>query len=64
MTILELATRLKAIYDQHGDLEVMCLTDGDAYEVGGAGVEEVLDHEDYPQSYNMPRGFKFVNIEI
>lgn len=66
MKIFELATKLKAIYDKHGDVEVMFSgpnNDTDPYEVGTVFFEEVLEDDDYPEDYGMPKGFKFVSLE-
>jgi hypothetical protein len=62
MNILELATRLKAIYDQHGDVDVMFL-DHDSNPCGvNHVVLETVEDEDYLEEYNMPQGFKFVSL--
>lgn len=63
MTILELANALKAIYDQHGDIEVMFAGpnhDQDPYSVGRACV--TVAEDDYDPDWNMPVGFKFVQL--
>ena len=61
MTILELANKLKAIYDKNGDVDVMFIDDdGDPTQVDSVDVEVVTDDDDYPESYDMPKGFKFV----
>jgi hypothetical protein len=66
MTILELANRLKEIYDQRGDIEVMFLdpnsNDG-PFAVGAVAAEVVEDPEDFPAEFNMPKGFEYVLIE-
>jgi len=64
MTILELANKLKAIYDEHGDIEVMFQDpnhDG-PYEAGRAQVR-VAEEDEFPEDYKMPAGFTFVMIE-
>ena len=66
MKILELATKLKAIYDEHGDIEVMFSgpnNDQDPYLVCQAGFKEVHDDEEYPEDFDMPPGYKFVSLE-
>ena len=63
MTILELATHLKALYDQHGDIDVLFSGpnhDTDPYAVQSVEVETVSPG-DYPRDWNMPR--KFVRLE-
>lgn len=65
MTIIELANKLKAIYDQHGDIEVM-FTDPNSgqgpFAVGEVAQQTVEDEFDYPEDFNMPVGFKFVEL--
>lgn len=63
MTILELANALKAIYDKHGDIEVMVNTDGEPMELFGAEFTMVENDADYPADYRMPAGFKFVSLD-
>ena len=66
MKIFELAEKLKAIYDEHGDVEVLFSGpnhDQDPYEVGRVGIVVVEDEDEYPEDYNMPVGFKFVNLQ-
>mgnify|MGYP000163973499 CR=1 FL=1 len=66
MKIFELAEKLKAIYDEHGDVEVLFSgpnRDQDPYEVGRVGIVVVEDEDEYPEDYNMPVGFKFVNLQ-
>ena len=63
MTILELATRLKAIYDEHGDVPVM-FTDpnrGSTFEVFTVK-HRVAKEDEFPEDWNMPEGFEFVDI--
>lgn len=64
MKILELADQLKAIYDKHGDIEVM-FTDpnnnNDTYSVGGAR-PRVAEKGEFPKDWDMPAGFKFVEL--
>ena len=66
MTILELANQLKAIYDEHGDIDVLFSGpshDQNPYEVGRVSVEVVEDEDEYPEDYDMPVGFKFVSLQ-
>lgn len=64
MNILKLATKLKEIYDEHGDIPVMYAADeADApFEVYNVEFREVEDIYEYPEHYNMPAGFKFVLV--
>jgi hypothetical protein len=64
MKILKLAEKLKAIYDLHGDIDVHFAGpngDQDPYEVIALKVR-VAQKGDYPEEYNMPEGFKFVEL--
>jgi hypothetical protein len=64
MKILELANKLKAIYDKHGDIEVM-FTDPnseDTFAVELVKFKKVQDNDEFPEEYDMPKGFKFVDL--
>jgi hypothetical protein len=64
MKIFELATRLKAIYDEHGDIEVFFRdpnTDQGPFEVGRVA-QRTAEEDEYPEDYNMPEGYKFVEL--
>jgi esterase/lipase superfamily enzyme len=64
MTIIELANKLKKIYDQHGDIDVMLASpdaDIDVYSVDDVVMLEAGEGE-YPKDWDMPAGFKFVRI--
>ena len=63
MTILELANRLKAIWEVHGDIPVM-FTDpnsGSTYEAFTIK-HRVAEEDQYPEEWDMPAGFEFVDI--
>ena len=64
MKILELANKLKAIYDQHGDIEVMFTdpNEDDTFAVELVRFTEVENDDDFPEDYDMPKGFKFVDL--
>jgi len=64
MKILQLANKLKAIYDEHGDIEVMFQDPNHEgpYLVCLARVQ-VAEEGEYPEDYKMPAGFTFVMIE-
>lgn len=64
MKILELAKKLKKVYDQHGDIEVMFTgpnLDTDPYSIGDIALMEASEGE-FPEDWNMPEGFKFVRL--
>lgn len=62
MKILELANQLKAIYDEHGDIDVL-FTDPNSnqgpFDVGSTEFR-VAEEDEYPEDFNMPEGYKFV----
>ena len=64
MKILELANQLKAIYDEHGDIDVL-FTDPNSndgpFAVGGTEFR-VAEGDEYPEDFNMPNGYKFVEL--
>jgi hypothetical protein len=65
MKIFELAQKLKAIYDEHGDIDVHFAGpngDQEPYSVLELEVIEVEDG-DYPEDYNMPAGYKFLELQ-
>ena len=61
MKILQLADKLKAIYDEHGDIDVMLEEHGDPVEANYLRFVIARDG-DYPEEWNMPADFKFVVI--
>ena len=64
MKIFELATKLKAIYDEHGDIEVFFTgpnMDCEPYCVERAEIV-IAEEDDFPEDYNMPAGYKFVEL--
>ncbi len=64
MKIFELAEQLKAIYDLHGDIEVF-FSDPNSNQ-GPFAVGQVdqceAEEDEFPKSFNMPKGFKFVQL--
>jgi len=64
MKILELATKLKAIYDEKGDIDVMIFDScDDPYSVSSVSFA-VAGVREYPEDYDMPAGFTFVDLGI
>jgi hypothetical protein len=63
MKILELANKLKAIYDQHGDITVM-FSDPNTCDTFEAWVvkHRVAEFNEFPEEWEMPEGFEFVEI--
>ena len=63
MQISDLIEQLQKLKDDHGDLEVLLQGyDDNICSVAGASFEEVEDDNQYPEDWQMPKGFKFVNI--
>lgn len=65
MKIFELAQKLKAIYDVHGNIDVHFAgpnMDQEPYSVNELEVNVVEDGE-YPEDYNMPEGYKFLELQ-
>ena len=64
MKILELANKLKAIYDNHGDIDVMFTNpnEDETFAVELAEFKKVQDDDEFPEEYDMPKGFKFVDL--
>ena len=62
MTILELANRLKEIYDEKGDIEVMFHdpNNNDGPFSIGPITAEIAGEDEFPKDFNMPEGFEFV----
>jgi hypothetical protein len=63
MTVLELAERLRAIWEENGDIPVM-FTDpnkGSTFEVFTVR-HRVAEEDQYPEEWNMPAGFEFIDI--
>ena len=64
MNILELANKLKAIYDKHGDIDVMFTNpnEDETFAVELVQFTKVQDNDQFPEEYRMPKGFKFVDL--
>ena len=62
MTINELIANLEAIRNEHGDIEVLHYVDMD--QIVGIGYANVRIAEDgeFPDDWNMPEGFTFVEL--
>lgn len=56
MKILELANQLKAIYDEHGDIDVFFKdpnSNQGPFDVGSTEFR-VAEEDEYPEDFNMP----------
>jgi len=65
MKILELVTKLKVIYDEHGDLDIKLqeAERGYPYNVDYL-YTEVAEEGHYPKSLNIPGGYTFVKLGV
>ena len=64
MKIFELAEQLKAIYDEHGNIDVMFAgpnRDTNPYEVCKV-LFRVAQEDEYPEDFDMPEGYEFVEL--
>jgi hypothetical protein len=64
MKIFELAQKLKTMYDQHGDIDVHFAgpnNDQEPYAVNEVELV-VVEDGDYPEDYNMPEGYTFLQL--
>ena len=64
MKIFELAEKLKEIYDMHGNIEVFFAgpnRDTNPYEVGKVEFRVAVEDE-YPEDFDMPEGYEFVEL--
>ena len=64
MKISQMMERLEHIKRIHGDLEVMFSdSEGESvWSAESAEVEMVEDDNQYPKDWNMPKGFRYVEI--
>ena len=64
MKIFELAQKLKAMYDLHGNIDVHFAgpnNDQEPYAVNEVELV-VAEEDDYPEDYNIPAGFTFIQL--
>ena len=65
MNITEAIAKLEAIRDEHGDLDIIITqSDDNVYSLDLIDIEEVETDDMYPEDYNMPKGFTFVNLQV
>lgn len=67
MKISELEKKLDAYRKEHGDIEVLLeigsTSTGGAFDFDGVMVYE-CEEGDYPEDWEMPKGFKFVRMSV
>lgn len=64
MNVLQLANQLHAIYKEHGNVEVMFADPNSGqgpFSVGTVNLV-VAEEGEYPEDWNMPEGFTFVEL--
>ena len=65
MNITESIAKLEKLRDDHGELDlIITQSDDNVYSCDSISFEEVEDDDLYPEDYNMPKGFKFVNLNV
>ena len=64
MNITAAIAQLEKIRDEHGDLDILITqSDDNVYSMDYINYEKV-DDDVYPEDFNMPKGFKFVNLKV
>ena len=62
MKISQMIQRLEELKSEHGDVEVMFRSDAGPFL--SSRVEHcVADKDEYPEDWNMPEGYEFVQID-
>ena len=65
MNITEAIAQLEDLREKHGDLDLMITqSDDNVYGLDRISHEEVESDDMYPADYNMPKGFKFINLDV
>jgi len=62
MTISDLIKQLKKIQKAEGDIDVLMQGHNDCQHAITFARFRVAEAEEYPKSWNMPEGFKFVSL--
>lgn len=63
--VSELIEQLQELREKHGDVDVMIdpqINCAGPWTADKAVFREVEDDEDYPEDYNMPAGYKYIEI--
>ena len=63
MKISETIKKLEDLKNEHGDIDVMTFEGDSVFLIEHINVFEVEDDGDFPADWEMPAGFKFVNVE-
>jgi len=61
MKISQMIQRLEELKSEHGDVEVMFRSDAGPFSAERID-HRVADKDEYPEDWNMPEGFEFVEI--
>jgi len=63
MLISEVIKELQKIERKHGDMDVMMYAEEGPYLTTYVKFEEVLDDDEWPEDYRMPKGFKYACLK-
>jgi hypothetical protein len=61
MKVNELIRKLEKIRDKQGNVEVMMDLDS-PWAIASVGFGVVEDDDEYPKSFRMPKGFKYIRL--
>lgn len=64
MKISDMINKLEALKEQHGDVDVLINAPDGMFEANKPTFCEVEEDDEYPKSWNMPKGFRFVQISV
>jgi len=64
MKVSKLISMLEKIRDKSGDVEVLMEdgNEGTLWSIEKVKFETVKNDDDYPEHYDMPKGFKFIHL--
>ena len=62
MTINELIAQLETLREEHGDIEVLQYANLDQIVAIGYANVRVVEDGEFPDDWNMPEGFTFVEL--
>jgi hypothetical protein len=63
MKISDIEQKLATLRQKHGDREVLITTDNGTFPFGTIS-HHVAEDEEYPEDWEMPGGFEFIDIRV
>ena len=63
MKISEVESKLAEFRKGHGDIDVLITTDNGTFPFGSIS-HHVAEDEEYPEDWEMPGGFEFIDIMV